>query len=800
MAQQKVVNIEVGQAVKSLSDLRKEISTLKSQMFEMDEASEEYQVALQKLTYDQEELSSFMVKTSKNAGALEGSYNALQHQLSTLREEWRTTSDEARRNELAVQMNTINDKLKEMDAAVGNFQRNVGNYEGALQNYGESLQVLGVKGFGSVKDGMEQVKSAANILVKHPIIALIAVVTAAVMKLVDAIKSNEVASQNLQRALAPFQGILNTISNLVGKLVEWLTEGLLVVMNKLTDATTEALRWLQKVADMLGLEGIGGAIADLNNHIKESVEIEEESVELLKLQRKYRRLNADDQIELTRLQTEFKKAEGDITKQRLIAQQIGEKERAMKERAVELAQREYDLILKKNKQSANSSEDNDKAEEAYEKLQEAKAKLNELSQEEQELITKNKEAASQANAQRLKELAEIEKAKKAQLQKEEKEIGNTQKLMQARLKGSIQEMAYLAQSQERAALKAIDDLNVQMEKTDAGTFEKRRLQWEALSKTAKVAVDETSNTLSKMQKEYEGLEEIIAYLEVSMQKIGDRDPEFVNALQENIDELRGRMEELTRAMDEQVIKLNEVTEAYEEYGEGSRESINYIVETWRQAMTEQALIMDEFATNITSIGDGISSQWAQVFTVFSGGINQVAHSLTTSEKGFRKWSSVASTAIAGVSQMFIALADEQDTSTKEGFESQKKYQASAAVMSTLAGIVAAWASAMQLPFPANVAVGASLSSMMTAMGAVQVAKIKQAKFNGADLGDSSGANATPAANAVQYTMQAPVQYTQEVANSTTQSDIGQEQQLFVSVVDINSTQESVKTTQALSTF
>ena len=379
MAQQRVVDIEVGQAVKSLSDLRKEISDLKSQMFEMDEASEEYQVALQKLTYDQEELSSFMVKTSKNAGALEGSYNSLQHQLSTLRQEWKTTSDEARRNELAVQMNTINDKLKEMDAAVGNFQRNVGNYEGALKNYGESLEVLGVKGFGSVKNGMEQVKGAANMLVKHPIIALIAVVTAAVMKLVDAIKNNEIASQNLQRALAPVQGILNAVSNVVAKLVEYLTEGLLVVMNKLTDASMAALSWLKKVADALGLEGISGAIADLNNHIKESVEIEEESVELLKLQRKYRRLNADDQIELTRLQTEFKKAEGDITKQRLIAQQIGEKERAMKERVVELAQREYDLILKKNKQSGNSSEDNEKEQEAYEKLQEAKAKLNELS-------------------------------------------------------------------------------------------------------------------------------------------------------------------------------------------------------------------------------------------------------------------------------------------------------------------------------------------------------------------------------------------------------------------------------------
>ena len=87
------------------------------------------------------------------------------------------------------------------------------------------------------------------------------------------------------------------------------------------------------------------------------------------------------------------------------------------------------------------------------------------------------------------------------------------------------------------------------------------------------------------------------------------------------------------------------------------------------------------------------------------------------------------------------------------------------------------------------------------MGAVQVAKIKSAKFGGGELGDSNGgASATPAANAVQYTMQAPVQYTQEVANSTTESDIGQQQQLFVSGVDINSTQESVKSTQALSTF
>ena len=51
----------------------------------------------------------------------------------------------------------------------------------------------------------------------------------------------------------------------------------------------------------------------------------------------------------------------------------------MKERAIEIAQREYDLIVKKNKQAGNSADDNEKEIAALEKLREAKAKLNELS-------------------------------------------------------------------------------------------------------------------------------------------------------------------------------------------------------------------------------------------------------------------------------------------------------------------------------------------------------------------------------------------------------------------------------------
>ena len=77
MAQQRVIDIEVGNAVKSLSDLRKEINELKSQLYETKEGTEEYEKTLQTLGYAQQELDSFMLKSSKNASALEGSYNAL---------------------------------------------------------------------------------------------------------------------------------------------------------------------------------------------------------------------------------------------------------------------------------------------------------------------------------------------------------------------------------------------------------------------------------------------------------------------------------------------------------------------------------------------------------------------------------------------------------------------------------------------------------------------------------------------------------------------------------------------------
>lgn len=127
-----IIRISTSDAQKTVKSLKKDISDLRDVILNLEEGTDEYAAAVKRLQDDQRQLDTVMGLTKKNATALEGSYDALVHQMSLLRKEWKSTNDEARRNELGEQINDLNNKLKEFDASTGNFQRNVGNYTSAL--------------------------------------------------------------------------------------------------------------------------------------------------------------------------------------------------------------------------------------------------------------------------------------------------------------------------------------------------------------------------------------------------------------------------------------------------------------------------------------------------------------------------------------------------------------------------------------------------------------------------------------------------------------------------------------------
>lgn len=184
-----------------------------------------------------------------------------------------------------------------------------------------------------------------------------------------------------------------------------------------------------------------------------------------------------------------------------------------------------------------------------------------------------------------------------------------------------------------------------------------------------------------------------------------------------------------------------------------REYVDYLTEA-----AHQMEVLNEMASRLGESSLGLTGSWQNVISDFSNSFKMLGDNIEgvvkKGEIGFGEWTQMASAGIASVGTLLNALSDEQDTSSKEGFESQKNYQIGATVMNTLAGVVNAWSSALSITPPVGPILGAANSAMMIALGGIQIAKIRAAKFGGNDsVSGSAVANAittpTQISNAVQ---------------------------------------------------
>lgn len=127
----------------------------------------------------------------------------------------------------------------------------------------------------------------------------------------------------------------------------------------------------------------------------------------------------------------------------------------------------------------------------------------------------------------------------------------------------------------------------------------------------------------------------------------------------------------------------------------------------------------------------------------------------------QSYASAATSIMSYTSQLISALQSNLDTTTEEGFEKNKNYERANATISFLQGLVSAWASAMQLTYPANVIVGAANSALLTGIYAANLAQI-----NSTTLQSSGGSAASTNAVTVQSIEHSPT----NVRQTTTSSD------------------------------
>ena len=212
--------------------------------------------------------------------------------------------------------------------------------------------------------------------------------------------------------------------------------------------------------------------------------------------------------------------------------------------------------------------------------------------------------------------------------------------------------------------------------------------------------------------------------------------------------------------------------------------------------------LDEVATMFQNASSALNEfcdnpAWGNIMNQIAGLASNWQTLNAQIEEGGKKaigaYLSIASTGFAMMGQMLNGLADEQDATNREGFESQKNLQAAGASMNMFAGIVSAWASAMQLGPIVGPILGAALSAMMLGLGIANIAKIKSQQFDDGSKSAGGSAAGTPNTSAISSII-APVQYTKDVQGAEIEGSI-KNSRVYVTETDISDTQNRVRVTE-----
>lgn len=279
-----ILKVETGDSKKTVKSLKQDISDLKDAILNLEQGTDEYNSAVAELQQAQRDLNRVQSLTKDSAVALEGSYDALTHQMALLKKEWKATNDEARRNELGVQIDEINTKLKEFDANIGNFQRNVGNYPDkmgdmttstvsfgeAMRNMNETIEPTKAK-FESVQkvaaglaSGFAAVQGVSALLgIENENLEKTFIKLQAAMAIAQGIGGIGDLIEGVGRAKVAFQGLnttIQTVNKTMGKtgwfliitLVVSAVIGLVSILKKKreeVDANEEAIKRLTKAEE-----------------------------------------------------------------------------------------------------------------------------------------------------------------------------------------------------------------------------------------------------------------------------------------------------------------------------------------------------------------------------------------------------------------------------------------------------------------------------------------------------------------------------------------------------------------------
>ena len=387
----RVLNLEINDttAVKSIKELRENISALKKAINEADEGTpfSEVQTATQQLREQQRALRDAMYSSTGTfqdvTAAAKGtgqSYNALVAQMANLKTQWRAvdTSTEtgvAQFKTYAKQINDINTRLKQMDALQGNYQRNVGMYTQKIANMGNAFQATAGAASGMINP-IKGATTAFQTLSATPVIGILGLLANIITKVIASMSKGEAETGKLTQAFAGFQAI--------GDLV---TKGLQALGN--------AVAW---VVDKMGK--LIASIAGANEQQEKRIALTERELELAASQRETTMRNAEAERDIAELRAKAADKEMYTASQRLeFTKQAADLENEIAKRSYEDLKTQYEIIKAKNSLATSTTEELKEEADAYAAMVRAETEYyNRIRTNNREQARLRKEMASESKA------------------------------------------------------------------------------------------------------------------------------------------------------------------------------------------------------------------------------------------------------------------------------------------------------------------------------------------------------------------------------------------------------------------
>ena len=734
--------------ITTLKDLREEVKRLQKELDKCAIGSEEFNETLEQLTQTQDALRKATKSNSKEIEAAEGSYDFLAKKMSELKKVWKATADEVEKSKLGEEISNINTQLKEMDASLGNYQRNVGNY-------GEAFEGVTMKIDGNTASFERNIETTRGALDSFDLLEgglrAIGIEGGFVDKVMSKVDGAMKFTNGLKAVKETAAG-LKTMS-LATKATAVETEGLAAAQGvnaAATNAATVATNGFKKALIATGIGAvivaIGTLIAywdDLTDLIKGSGD--EAEIAAKKVANLISVLDKmDKDIELSiRIDEANGATEEEILKKRTesIQQQLKMVQDAMDEET-DFTSEHYKTLIEKQNELYDALKKNTDDWTVYE--------------------TKKKK---EAQDQQLKDAEEFNKRRKEQVTELEK---FKEQLYQNSLNSEDKELRQRELTYQNDANKLKEWLNKKYISQE---------EYTALS----LQLDEQYNKdrIEIRQKYGDPILESIDLEIGKKSELIDADAYLRKNREENEEANQLELENLTKKIE----ALDNLTNA--------TDAVGFAMQTLSELDV-----------------DGLSSQWSEAFYRVGDTIQKVKEGIidlnNNTGKAGDKWKVYGNMAVVGLgaaSSMMNALAEQQDETSEEGFEKQKKLQIASATISMLQGMLGAFSQSMAaFAFPMGPIIGAAMSALVAATGIMQINQIKKQRFDGGDSGTvASTPSASPSITAVKAMGGPAVNPVTNIEGASTEGNV-QESRVWVSETDITDTQKKVRTVESESTY